>query len=72
MTWRRAALLAIIPWVILVATIFAYHVWDGMQAYYGWQNYAWRMTQVAIVLYAGCTWALRSSRPYTPKVRTTP
>jgi hypothetical protein len=65
MSLGRAAALAVIPWVIVLAIIAAYHVWTGMPGEYGWPNFLQRMAWVAVILYGAFTWAFHESMPHT-------
>lgn len=67
MNWRRAAMLAIIPWVPTMAIILLNIYWHGIAGDSTWSNYLWRVGQIALLLYGGMTWALTMSKPYTPK-----
>jgi len=64
---RRAALLALIPWALLMAAFFAGNVWGDLAANYGWPDDLRRMATIALILYAAFTYALTASRPVRRK-----
>jgi hypothetical protein len=67
MKLKRAALLAIVPWVITMSLTLLYIHWNGIAGGGEWPNYLWRVGQVALILYVVFTWALIKSRPHSAK-----
>jgi len=64
MSLGRAAVLAIIPWVLTMALILLDIHWEGIAGDGTWSNYLWRVSKAALILYGGMTWALVASRPH--------
>ncbi len=60
MSWRRAAVLAAIPWALILAVLVPHQIWDGMAERYGWTSFTIRMISIAAFLYCAFTVALWS------------
>ena len=69
MSLGRAAVLAIIPWVLTMALILLDIHWEGIAGDGTWSNYLCRVSAIALTLYGGMTWALVVSRPRLRKER---
>ena len=67
MSLRRAALLATIPWTLVIAAFFITSMWGDMVATYGWHAGERRMGAIAVILYVAFIWALTVSRPARSK-----
>jgi hypothetical protein len=60
-------MLAIIPWVLTMTLILLNIHWEGIAGNGSWSNYLWRVSQIALIVYGGMTWALVRSRPHPRK-----